>query len=165
MPDEAYNILFLCTRNAARSIIAEAIVNKEGHGRFRAYSAGTEPVAQIRPEVVRLLQRMNFNPEAAYTKSLNDLIKAKPPPFDFVITLCDQAAEKTCPVWPGHPMTALWPIPDPLTENGNTMEREIAYADTYRMLNDRLSAFMHLPFGALDEMSLRDSLEAIGKTH
>ncbi|WP_428647133.1 arsenate reductase ArsC [Roseibium sp.] len=165
MPSEIYNILFLCTRNAARSIIAEAIVNKEGLGRFRAYSAGTKPVKQVRPEVVRLLQRMNYNPEAAYTKSLNDVIQAKPPPFDFVITLCDQAAEKTCPVWPGHPMTALWPVPDPLADDGDTTERETAYADTFRTLNSRLTAFMNLPFGALDELSLRNSLETIGKAH
>ena len=164
MPNETYNILFLCTRNAARSIIAEAIVNKDGHGRFRAYSAGTEPARQVRPEVLSLLRIRDYNPDTVYTKSLNDLIQAKPPPFDFVITLCDQAAEKTCPVWPGHPMTALWPIPDPLSEDDGKGEGQVNYSKTFQMLNSRVTAFMHLPFSALDELSLRDSLETIGKT-
>ncbi|MEM9634402.1 MAG: arsenate reductase ArsC [Pseudomonadota bacterium] len=161
MPGETYNILFLCTRNRARSIIAEAIVNREGHGRFRAFSAGTEPDRQVRPEVIGLLKRLNFNAEAAHAKSLKDLIQAKMPPMDFIFTLCDQSIEKTCPVWPGHPATALWPIPDPKQAKRNSPEQEMAYVETYRTLNNRLSAFMNMPFDKLDQLSSRDSLDSI----
>ncbi|MCV0426040.1 MAG: arsenate reductase ArsC [Roseibium sp.] len=164
MAGETYNILFLCTRNRARSIIAEAIVNREGHGRFRAFSAGTEPASQVRPEVIGLLKRLNFNAEAAHAKSLKDLIRTPMPPLDFIFTLCDQTNEKTCPVWPGHPATALWPIRDPKEDQGSTPEQEMAYVETYRTLNTRLSAFMNMPFDRLDQLSSRDSLGSIEMT-
>ena len=164
MAGETYNILFLCTRNRARSIIAEAIVNREGHGRFRAYSAGTEPARQVRPEVIGLLKRLNFNAEAAHAKSLKDLMRAPMPPLDFIFTLCDQTVEKTCPVWPGHPATALWPIRDPNSDQERASEQELAYVETYRTLNTRLSAFMNMPFDRLDRLSARDSLGSLEMT-
>jgi len=165
MRDDAYNILFLCTRNAARSVMAEAIVNQKGHGRFRAFSAGTDPAREVRPEVVRLLKRMSCNAEAAYAKSLKDLLRADLPELDFMITICDQDAEKTCPVWPGHPTTALWPLPDPgrLIPDGRATDTD--YAETFRCLSEGLSAFMGMPAGQLDRLSLRNSLDTFQRMH
>lgn len=162
MPGGAYNVLFLCTKNAARSVIAEAIVNRNGHGRFREFSAGVAPASQVRPEVVELLKRMQFNAEAAYTKSLNEFAQSGPPPMDFVFTLCDETAERSCPVWPGQSITALWPITDPCGEDKDAGERVTACARTYRELNNRLSAFMTLPVERLDALSLRDGLGRSG---
>jgi arsenate reductase len=165
MADDAYNILFLCTRNSARSVMAEAIVNRDGHGRFHALSAGTQPAGEVRPEVVRLLRKMNCNPDGAYPKSLQDLIRSRMPEPDFLITFCDQSVEKTCPVWPGHAMTAMWPMADPGTPDRSESERDLAYADLFRTLNQRLSAFMDQPKDLLDRMSLRSSLGSITMTH
>ncbi|MHA7776195.1 arsenate reductase ArsC [Roseibium sp. M-1] len=165
MADDAYNILFLCTRNSARSVMAEAIVNRNGHGRFHALSAGTQPAGEVRPEVVRLLRKMNCNPESAYPKSLKDLIRAQMPEPDFLITFCDQNVEKTCPVWPGHPMTALWPMADPGAPDSGAPARDLAYADLFRSLTRRLDAFMAQPKDHLDRMSLRSSLGSIVMMH
>lgn len=165
MADDAYNILFLCTRNSARSVMAEAIVNREGHGLFHAFSAGTQPAGEVRPEVVRLLRKMDCNPDGAYSKSLKDLIRARMPEPDFLITFCDQNVETTCPVWPGHPMTALWPMADPGSPDRNGAARELGYAGLFRTLEQRLAAFMGQPKERLDRMSLRSSLGSIATTN
>lgn len=164
MRDEAYNILFLCTRNAARSVMAEAIVNQHGHGRFQAFSAGTNPAREVRPEVVRLLRRMNCNVEAAYAKSLQELVRSNLPDLDFMITICDQDVETTCPVWPGHPTTALWPLPDPGARvSGKAMDPD--YSETFRCLSEGLASFMSLPGDRLDRLSLRNSLDTFQRLH
>ncbi|WP_422378551.1 arsenate reductase ArsC [Roseibium sp.] len=165
MNDDTYNILFLCTRNAARSVMAEAIVNRQGYGRFQAFSAGTNPAREVRPEVVRLLQRMDCNVEAAYAKSLTELIGSNMPELDFMITICDQDREKTCPVWPGHPTTALWPLPDPGAHRANGSASETDYAETFRCLSEGLASFMSLPKDQLDRMSLRNSLDTFHRMH
>lgn len=155
MPAGAYNVLFLCRKNAARSVIAEAIVNRDGHGRFRAFSAGVAPAHEVRPEVTGLLKSMHYNAEAAHTKSLNDFAQSCPPPMDFVFTLCDETAERSCPVWPGQPITAVWSIADPCDPEKGLCERQMACSETYRELNSRLSTFMTLPVRKLDALSLR----------
>jgi len=165
MRDETYNILFLCTRNAARSVMAEAIVNQQGRGRFRAFSAGTDPAREVRPEVLRLLKKMDCNAEAAYAKGLQDLLWANMPELDFMITICDQEVEKTCPVWPGHPTTALWPLADPGALSSGTRPAETDYAETFRCLREELGSFMSMPKNQLDRMSLRNSLDAFQRMH
>jgi arsenate reductase (thioredoxin) len=159
VPD-VYNVLFLCTGNSARSIIAEAILNKTGAGKFRAYSAGSQPKGQVHPESLRLLQSLGYDTSGFRSKSWLEF--EKEPRFDFVFTVCDNAAEETCPVWPGQPMTAHWGIPDPAEAKGSPAEIAQAFREAYRLLNQRIGIFAALPLRALDALTLQGRLREIG---
>jgi arsenate reductase len=164
MFEQPVNVLFLCTGNSARSIIAEAILNREGRGKFRAYSAGSQPKGQVHPYTLDLLRKLNFDVSPLRSKSWEEFAKPDAPRIDFVFTVCDEAAEDSCPVWPGKPMLAHWGIPDPAAATGNEAEIRLAFADTFRMLNNRISIFVNLPLQSLDHMALQQRLSAIGKT-
>ncbi|MFZ1663331.1 MAG: arsenate reductase ArsC [Paracoccaceae bacterium] len=157
------NVLFLCTGNSARSIIAEAILDREGMGRFRAFSAGSRPKGEVHPFTLQLLQRLNHDVSGLRSKSWDEFAGADAPRMDFVFTVCDQAAAEECPFWPGQPISAHWGLPDPASAKGNDAERHLAFAETYRMLRNRISIFMNLPMATLDRMSLQDRVEEIGK--
>lgn len=158
-----YNVLFLCTGNSARSILAEAIVNSEGQGRFRGFSAGSKPRGEVHPYTLDLLKRLNHDTAFARSKSWDEFGGPEAPQMDFVFTVCDQAAAEECPWWPGQPMTAHWGVPDPVVATGNEAERRLAFSDTYRMLRNRISIFVNLPLASLDRMALQDRLDAIGR--
>jgi arsenate reductase (thioredoxin) len=160
MADRPYNVLFLCTGNSARSIMAEAILNKVGAGKFRAYSAGSQPKGSLHPETLRLLRSLDYNMFEFRSKSWAEFIQE--PQFDFVFTVCDNAAEEVCPVWPGQPMTAHWGIPDPAEATGTPAEISLAFKDAYRLLNQRISTFTALPLSSLDKLSLQNRLRDIG---
>jgi arsenate reductase len=162
MADKIYNVLFLCTGNSARSIIAEAILNKLGAGNFRAYSAGSQPKSQVNPNTIRLMQNLGFDTSGYRSKSWDEFAKAGEPKFDFVFTVCDNAAAETCPVWPGQPMTAHWGIADPAEATGTPAEIALAFKDAYRLLNQRIGIFTALPLGSLDKLSLQGKLRDIG---
>jgi protein-tyrosine-phosphatase len=162
MPDRPFNVLFLCTGNSARSIIAEAILNKLGAGTFRAYSAGSRPKGQANPHTRELLASLGYDISGFRSKSWNEFAKPGAPPLDFVFTVCDSAAGETCPVWPGQPMTAHWGVPDPAEAKGSAAEIAIAFADAYRMLFQRIAAFAALPIRSLDQCSLQQRLKEIG---
>jgi arsenate reductase (thioredoxin) len=161
--DHPYNVLFLCTGNSARSIMAEAILNKLGAGKFRAYSAGSQPRGQVHPETIRLLQGLGYDTSGFRSKSWNEFAKPDAPPLDFAFTVCDNAAGESCPVWPGRPMTAHWGIPDPAEAEGNPAEITLAFKDAYRMLHQRIGIFAALPLRSLDQLSLRAKLKEIGR--
>ena len=164
MAQGIYNALFLCTGNSARSIIGEAILNRVGKGRFRAYSAGSAPRGEVHPYARDLLKQLNHKVDDLRSKSWDEFTAPDAPEMDFVFTVCDQAAAETCPVWPGHPMTALWSLPDPAKADGTDAEKHLAFADTYRMMNHRISVFTSLPITSLDKIALQRRLDAIGKT-
>ena len=159
-----YNVLFLCTGNSARSVMAEAVLNREGRGHFRAFSAGSHPKGQIHPYTLDLLRRMNFDTSGLRSKSWNEFSGSDAPKLDFVFTVCDDAAAEACPYWPGQPMTAHWGVPDPAAATGNEAEIRLAFADAFRMLSNRISIFVSLPIRALDQLSLQRQLDAIGRT-
>src|ERR1700744_5705257 len=161
---EVFNVLFLCTGNSARSIMAEAILNKVGAGRFCAYSAGSNPKGQVHPETVRLLRSLDYDTSGFRSKSWNEFTKPGAPQFDFVFTVCDNAAAESCPVWPGQPMTAHWGVPDPAAATGNAAEVAFAFKDAYRMLSQRIAIFAALPLRSLDQLTLRNKLNDIGRT-
>jgi len=165
MSDQAkpLNVLFLCTGNSARSIIAEAIMNRDGSGHFRAYSAGSHPKGEVNPYAIRLLDGLRYRTTELGSKSWDEFERPDAPEFDFVFTVCDDAAAEVCPIWPGHPMTAHWGLPDPAAVEGSPAEIALAFADTYRMLNNRISLFMSLPLAALDRLSLQHRLDEIGR--
>jgi len=163
MPDRAYNVLFLCTGNSARSVIAEAILNKIGAGRFHAFSAGSQPKGQVNPNTLRLLQKLGYEMDGVRSKSWGEFARPGAPVLDFVFTVCDDAAGEACPVWPGQPMTAHWGIPDPAAATGSDAEIAVAFSDAYRMLERRIEAFAALPFNALDDMTLQSRLRDIGR--
>jgi arsenate reductase len=163
MTERPFNVLFLCTGNSARSIMAEAILNKIGAGKFQAFSAGSRPKGHVHPEAARLLQSLNFDTTRFRSKSWNEFAKPDAPPLDFVFTVCDNAAGETCPYWPGQPMTAHWGIPDPAAAQGSAAEIALAFKDAYRMLNQRIGAFAALPIRALDKLSLQTRLNDIGR--
>jgi arsenate reductase (thioredoxin) len=164
-PDgKVFNVLFLCTGNSARSIMAEAILNREGRRKFRAFSAGSQPKGRIHPYTLDLLRKMNFDVSGFRSKSWQEFARPDAPKLDFVFTVCDDAAKETCPVWPGQPMTAHWGIPDPAVATGNEAEIHLAFADAFRMLNNRISIFVSLPFQSLDKLALKKQLDSIGKT-
>jgi protein-tyrosine-phosphatase len=160
---EVYNVLFLCTGNSARSIMAEAILNREGAGRFRAHSAGSRPKGEVHPFALDLLAREGHPTDFARSKNWDEFAGPDAPKMDFVFTVCDQAADEACPVWPGQPMTAHWGVPDPAAAAGNDAERRFAFADAYRMLSMRISIFANLPIASLDSLSLSRRLDEIGK--
>jgi protein-tyrosine-phosphatase len=161
MADHPYNVLFLCTGNSARSIIAEAILNKLGAGKFRAYSAGSHPKGQVNPETLKLLRSLGYDTTGFRSKSWVEFLKE--PQFNFVFTVCDNAAEEVCPVWPGLPMTAHWGIPDPAETTGNPAEIALAFKEAYRLLNQRIGIFVSLPLPSLDKLSLSTKLRQIGE--
>jgi len=163
MAEKTYNALFLCTGNSARSIMAEAILNKAGEGKFRAYSAGSQPKGQINPNTLRLLQSLGYDTAAFRSKSWSEFAKPGAPALDFVFTVCDNAAGETCPVWPGQPMTAHWGVPDPAEAQGSPAEIALAFKDAYRMLNQRIGIFVALPIASLDRLSLQNKLRDIGR--
>jgi protein-tyrosine-phosphatase len=164
--DRIFNVLFLCTGNSCRSIMAEAIMNREGVGRFRAFSAGSMPAGQVNPHALKLLQRMHHDTSGFRSKSWEEFTRAnnpEAPDLDFVFTVCDNAAGEVCPIWPGQPMTAHWGMPDPALATGTDAEIAVAFADTYRMLRNRINLFMNLPMKSLDRLALQKRLDEIGK--
>lgn len=163
MADPVYNVLFLCTGNSARSIFGEAILNREGAGRFRAFSAGSQPRGAVHPYSLDLLRQLNHSVDGVRSKSWDEFAAANAPQLDFVFTVCDDAAQEPCPIWPGQPMSAHWGIPDPVAATGSEAEKRLAFADAYRMLKNRISAFTSLPIASLDRLSLHNKLSEIGK--
>ncbi|MBK1698511.1 arsenate reductase ArsC [Rhodovibrio salinarum] len=163
MTERVFNVLFLCTHNSARSIMAECILNKTGAGRFQAFSAGSHPAGQINPEVLDLLQRADFDTSRVHSKSWDVFAGNDAPRLDFVFTLCDGAAGEVCPVWPGQPMTAHWPFPDPSGANGSAAEKRAFVADVFRQINTRLGIFINLPISTLDRMSLQAEIDRLGQ--
>jgi arsenate reductase len=162
--EQPYNVLFLCTGNSARSIMAEAILNKLGAGKFSAYSAGSQPKGQVHPETMRLLQSLGYAMSGLRSKSWHEFAKLGAPALDFAFTVCDNAAGETCPVWPGQPMTAHWGVPDPADAKGTEAEVALAFKDAYRMLHQRLGIFTALPLRSLDRLTLQNKLKEIGST-
>jgi protein-tyrosine-phosphatase len=162
--NKVFNILFICTGNSARSIMAEAILNRAGRGKFRAFSAGSQPKGHVHPYAVDLLRRLNYDVSEVRSKSWLEFSGPNAPKLDFAFTLCDAAAAETCPVWPGQPMTAHWGLPDPAAATGTEAEIRLAFADTLRMLTNRINIFVSLPMKSLDQLTLQKQLDAIGKT-
>jgi protein-tyrosine-phosphatase len=157
------NVLFLCTGNSARSILAEAIMNREGRGRFRAFSAGSHPKGEVNPNTLRLLESLHYKTDGFRSKSWDEFAGPNAPKLDFVFTVCDDAAAEVCPIWPGQPMTAHWGMPDPAAATGSPSEVGLAFADAYRMMNNRITLFMNLPMASLDRLSLQRRLDEIGQ--
>jgi arsenate reductase len=164
MSDRPYNVLFLCTGNSARSILAEAILNQKGRGRFTAYSAGSFPTGKVNPLALQLLHRMDLPTEGLRSKPWDEFATAGAPPLDFVITVCDAAAGEVCPVWPGQPMTAHWGVADPAAVQGSDVERTQAFREAFRILERRIDLFTSLPMRLLDPMALSHQVRQIG-TH
>jgi protein-tyrosine-phosphatase len=163
MSDHVYNVLFLCTGNSARSILAECILNREGQGRFKAFSAGSHPKGQVHPLALQLLQKMHYPTAGLRSKSWEEFARADAPHLDFVFTVCDSAANEPCPLWPGQPMTAHWGVPDPAAADGSEAERHLAFADAFRMLDNRIRIFASLPIRSLDRLGLQKRLDEIGR--
>lgn len=157
-----YNVLFLCTGNSARSILAESILNFKGRPTFTAYSAGSHPTGKVRPEAIRQLEQVHLPITGLRSKSSEEFSKPGTPQLDFVFTVCDNAANEVCPVWPGQPMTAHWGIPDPAAVSGSESDIQRAFRDAYFLLDRRISLFLCLPFKALDNLALKKELDNIG---
>jgi len=162
MPDKILNVLFLCTGNSARSIMAEALLNRLGGGHFRAFSAGSHPNGAVHPRTLGLLRNSHFDVSGFRSKNWDEFAIPGAPVMDFVFTVCDDAAGETCPLWPGQPMTAHWGVPDPAKAIGTDAEIGVAFADTFRMLSTRISIFTSLPIAKLDKLSLQAHLHNIG---
>ena len=165
--DEAHlkkRVLFLCTGNSARSIIAEVVLNRLGRGRFKAYSAGSQPKGQVHPLALQVLRLAHYDASGLRSKSWEEFATPDAPKLDFVFTVCDNAAKEVCPIWPGQPMTAHWGLPDPATAVGTEAERQLAFADAFRMLSNRISIFTSLPLDKLSKLSLQRKLDEIGQT-
>ncbi len=158
-----FNVLFLCTGNSARSILAESLLNHWGLDRFRGFSAGSYPKGAIHPYALKLLHSLELPTEGLRSKSWNEFVKPGAPVMDFVFTVCDQAAGEVCPVWPGQPITAHWGLPDPAAVDGSDVEQWHAFRDTFRALENRIKIFVALPVASLDRMSLARQVEAIGR--
>ena len=164
MPQDSYTVLFLCTGNSARSLMAEAIMNAEGKGRFRAYSAGSFPSSDgPNPHAIELLEHLDHDTAPLRTKSWDEFATDGAPALDFVFTVCDTAAAELCPIWPGQPMSAHWSVPDPAKAEGNDAEKGLAFAEVYRMLHNRISTFVNLPLETLDSYTLQRRLDEIGQ--
>jgi arsenate reductase len=157
-----YNVLFLCTGNSARSIIAEALLNRLGQGRFKAYSAGSYPKGEVNPHALPIVQRLGFDPGEFRSKSWDEFAAPDAPPLDFVITVCDNAAGEVCPIWPGNPVTAHWGVPDPAAVQGSDAEIAAAFGETARQLRNRIGLFLALPMAKLDRLSMQSRLREIG---
>ncbi len=162
MAEQIYNVLFLCTGNSARSILAESILNHEFGDRFKGYSAGSFPKGQVHPVAIDVLTQLGHDTSYFRSKSWDEFSGANAPKLDFVFTVCDNASQETCPIWIGHPMTAHWGIPDPAAVDGSAAEQYAAFQAAYRMMRARISLFASLPLGALDAMSLKNQLAHIG---
>lgn len=163
MADRPYNVLFLCTGNSARSIIAEALIRQWGQGRFRGFSAGSHPKGTVHPIALQLLRKMNLPTEGLRSKSWDEFAAPGAPALDFVFTVCDNAAAEVCPYWPGQPMTAHWGVPDPAAVEGSEAEKWAAFRDAFRMLDNRIKIFTSLPLASFDRLKLQQRLDAIGK--
>jgi arsenate reductase (thioredoxin) len=159
-----YKVLFLCTGNSARSIMAEAILNFKGRPNFTAYSAGSHPSGQVRPEALRQLEIAHIPTLSLHSKSWDEFSQPGAPKLDFVLTVCDNAAKEVCPVWPGQPMTAHWGVPDPAAVRGSQAEIERAFRDAFLILDRRISLFLSLPLKTLDRLALKRELDNIGQT-
>lgn len=164
MNSRPYNVLFLCTGNSARSILAEAILNKQGKGKFRAFSAGSHPKGQVHPIALELLSHLGFPIEDLRSKSWEEFAAPNSPHLDFVFTVCDNAAGEACPYWPGQPMTAHWGIPDPAAVEGSDMEKSLAFREAFRSMEMRIRLFLSLPLTSIERMRLKERLDEIGKT-
>lgn len=163
MSDKPFIVLFLCTGNSARSIMAEAILNKIGRGKFRAFSAGSQLKGRVNSNAIQLLKSLNYETSHFRSKSWAEFAKPDAPRLDFVFTVCDNAAGETCPVWPGQPITAHWGVPDPAEAKGTEAEIGLAFKDAYRMLSRRIDIFTALPIRSLDKLSLQQKLHEIGQ--
>lgn len=163
MSDRIHNVLFLCTHNSARSIMGEAIINRLGQGRFKGYSAGSTPSGAVNPLVLDLLRRENYLVDEFRSKSWDEFAAPGAPAMDFVFTVCDDAAEAGCPIWPGAPMLAHWGLPDPSAVEGKEAERRAAVAEVYKMMYTRIGIFVNLPMVSLDKLALQKRLDAIGQ--
>lgn len=164
MNQRIFNVLFLCTHNSARSVIAECVMNSLGQGRFKGYSAGSQPSGRVNPYALEMLARLNYDISDLRSKSWDEFAAEGAPQMDFVFTVCDDAAEETCPYWPGQPMTAHWGLPDPSRMKGSEAEIRAAFADTHRMLYQRIGIFVNLPLASLDQLSLKAKLDEIGRS-
>jgi protein-tyrosine-phosphatase len=165
MPDPTtpiFNVLFLCTKNSARSILAEAVLNRLGAGRFKAFSAGSLPAGEVNPYALDLLRNQNFPTADMRSKSWDEFSQPGAPQMDFVFTVCDNAANEVCPIWPGQPMSAHWGVPDPAAVEGTEAVKRAAFAETMRFMNNRISIFVNLPLRSLDRMTLKKRLDEIG---
>lgn len=163
MDEATYNVLFLCTGNSARSIMAEVILNRFGDGRFRAYSAGSYPKDDVHPMTLRLIGQLGLSAEGLRSKSWDEFAAPDAPRMDFVFTVCDQAAQEPCPVWPGQPVTAHWGTPDPALAEGDEERRLQAFRAAYRELEKRIQLFLNLPLARLDRMRIQEEVETIGR--
>jgi arsenate reductase (thioredoxin) len=157
------NVLFLCTGNSARSIMAESILNRLGGGKFGAYSAGSQPAGKVNPLALNLLRKTNYDVSKLRSKSWDEFAVLDAPKLDFVFTVCDDAANEVCPIWPGQPMSAHWGLPDPAKAQGTDAEKAFAFDDCFRMLHQRISIFVNLPIKSLSKLSLQKHLDEIGK--
>lgn len=162
--DKVYNVLFLCTGNSARSVIAEALMNREGRRRFKAYSAGSMPTGRVNPHTIPIVESLGFRASEFRSKSWDEFARPGAPPLDFIFTVCDNAAGEVCPIWPGQPLTAHWGVPDPAAATGSEAEIAAVFADTTRMLGNRIRLFLNLPIASLDRLSLQTRLREIGAT-
>ena len=163
MTDRIYDVLFLCTGNSARSLIAESVLNTEGKGRFRAWSAGSRPKAEPHPYTIDMLRRFGHDVAGLRSKSWDEFARPDAPVMDFVFTVCDDAAAEECPYWPGQPMSAHWGMPDPAAMTGTEAERRLAFVDAFRVLSRRISLLVNLPLASVDRLAIRRELETIGR--
>jgi arsenate reductase len=163
MSDRVFNVLFLCTGNSARSILAESILQKNGAGKFRAFSAGSQPKGEVNPFSLRVLRSLDYPHEGFRSKSWDEFAVSGAPTMDFIFTVCDSAAGEACPLWLGHPATAHWGIEDPAAVEGTDIEKERAFVEAFRLMKNRISVFVALPFASLDELALEARLKEIGR--
>ena len=163
MGDRPYTVLFLCTGNSARSILAESLLNHHGRGKFRAYSAGSFPKGEVNPLALELLRRLDLPADGLRSKSWDEFAQPGAPELDFIITVCDNAAGEVCPVWPGHPVTAHWGLPDPAAVEGTQAERVLAFRETVRVLEKRIKPFVELPIASLDRLRVQEHVREIGR--
>lgn len=163
MTEQIYNVLFLCTGNSARSVLAESILRKDGRGRFQAFSAGSQPKGEINPFAIKVLESLDYPTDGLRSKSWQDFAVTGAPVMDFVFTVCDSAAGESCPVWPGQPMTAHWGIEDPASVEGTDIQKEAAFVTAFRYMKTRISLFTALPLSKIDKMALGSKLRDIGQ--
>ncbi len=163
MADRVYNVLFLCTGNTARSILAEGILRKDGAGRFQAFSAGSQPKGVVNPFALKVLASFGYPTDGFRSKSWNELAGPGAPAMDFIFTVCDSAAGEACPIWPGHPATAHWGIEDPAAVEGSDVEKERAFVQAFKFMKNRINAFVALPVNSIDQISLVHRLRDIGR--
>ena len=159
-----YNVLFLCTGNSARSILAEAILNRQGKGRFQAFSAGSYPAGTVNPFAIKLLEQLDLSTSHLRSKNWDEFARPEAPVIDFIFTVCDNAAGEVCPIWPGQPMTAHWGVPDPAAVEGSDAQKALAFNEAYRQLETRIDRFVNLPLDTIDRLSLKKHIDAIGNT-